>query len=245
MNTKDYWELSEEERATLTQEQVERYADYELMAKGVLRASTLELEAVPEVPDPSITFFRINRDSWHKLDIAFRSSEAAMAFLALGPVMVETNYHGGRTAIESAKAFGNDATVSAQKLRSEEESSAVLTTVKRAAEISASNDKRREEHDKAVRAQEEALVGIWNDWRRCRERDANMRRIVKIYEEYVATAGDATVAAKFLLKAFPRDQIEEASQWTGQAIGLPEVATDETPKKAPSPLAGQLDDVAV
>jgi hypothetical protein len=244
MNTKDYWELSEEERAALTQEQVDRFAEYELMAKGVLRTSTLELEAVPEVPEPSLTFYRIKRDSWHQLDFAFRSSEAAMAFLALDPVLVETNYYGGRTAIESAKAFGTDATVSAQKLRSEEESSAVLTTVKRAAEISASNNKRREEHDKAVRAQEEALVDMWTDWRRCRDRDAAMRRIVKTYDEYVATAGDASVAAKFLLKAFARDQIEEASQWTGQAIELPAVATDETPKKAPALKAETQDDVA-
>jgi len=244
MNTKDYWELPEEERAALTQEQVDRFAEYELMAKGVLRTSTLELEAVPEVPEPSLSFYRVSRDTWHKLDIAFRSSEDAMKFLALDPVIVETNYHGGRTPIESAKAFGKDATVSAQKLRSEEESSAVLTTVKRAAEISASNDKRREEHDKAVRAQEEALVDMWTDWRRCRDRDAAMRRIVKTYDEYVATAGDGAIAAKFLLKAFPRDQIEEASQWTGRAIGLPDASKDETPKKASALKAETQDDVA-
>lgn len=229
--SKDYWDLSEEDRAALTQEQVDRYADYELMAKGVLRVSTLELEPVPEVPEPTHTFYRISRDAWHKLDIAFRSAEDAAKFLALDPVLVESNYYGGRTSVESAKALGKDATISAHKLRSEEESSAVLTTVKRAAEITASNDKRREEHEKAVRAQESALVDMWTDWRKCRDRGAYLKRIVKTYDEYCETAGNAVTAAKFLLKAFVREEIEAASKWCSVEIALPPIATDETPTR--------------
>lgn len=242
MNTKDYWELSEKGRAMLTQEEVDRFADYELMQKGVLRAQPLELEPEPEVPAPTQQFFRVKRDSWHELDIAFRSAEDAQAFLRLRPVYIERAYC-GHVNVESAKPLGGDVEVTAQLLRSSDESNAMMVTLKRAGEIKASNAKRREEHEKAQRAQEEALVDMWSDWRQCRAKLARIDKVVATFDEYRKIADDIDLAGKFLLKAFPRDEIVEAASWHGFAIPLPEAAADETPKKAPA-LAEQQDDVA-
>ena len=52
MTKRDYWSLSEKERANLTREQVEGSADFELMSLGVLAVPPLVLEEEPDVTLP-------------------------------------------------------------------------------------------------------------------------------------------------------------------------------------------------
>lgn len=88
--------------------------------------------------------------------------------------------------------------------------------MKRALAVRAANKKGLEEHENALKKQQEALADMWNDWHDCSRKSRSMREVADTLESYRATAdGDLTVAFRFLRKAFSDERITDALEWFG------------------------------
>lgn len=224
---KTYWNLEEKERAALTREEVEKFLDAELMTKGVLKVLALRLDPEPEIVEPAATtYYQVG-------SVAFSTAKAAEDFIKLAPISIDTKYIGGgwRTSVSVASPIVGSPTE--LRVVSPSEYADRRNDLEKRETIRVSNEKAREEHAKASKAQDSVLSGVWEDWARCREVDAGHRRVVSTFREYVAVAGDELTAAKFLAKAFTVAQIAEAAKWCGVAI-LIDAEFDEV-KPAPAP----------
>ncbi len=213
---KTYWDLSEQERADLAADDVQRYVDAELMLKGVLKVIPLALEPVPKVPEPTTKAFVVRfAGKYGRADsgVAFATLEAAQAFVALRPLTLGSEYLDS-TSVQYTVAVG-DAEIAEVPIFTEEAKNAVRNELKKAAAIAATNSKRTEEYGNAVREQEKALSGLWEDWTRCREENARLRAVADTFADYTRTAGDEATASKFLAKVYPAEIIAEAAQRFG------------------------------
>lgn len=218
---KTYWDLSDQERAVLTSEDVQRYLDAELMLKGVLKVKPLMLDQVPSVPEPSTRAFVVRfggRYGRTDAGVAFATLEAAKAFIALKPMSLGNDYLESTSVGYTVEV--SDPEIAELPIFTEEAKNIVKAELKKAAAIKASNDRRREEHEKAVREQEKALEGLWEDWARCREEDAKLRAVADTFQDYKRTAGDDSVAAAFLAKVYPATLITEAAERFGFPVPI-------------------------
>lgn len=209
---KTYWDLSERDRAELTREDVERYADVELMTKGVLRVEAPKLEPVPQAPEPDLEIFTVTAAGHAKIDIAFATTEQARAFVDLKPMRRDSHYVNGSWIyyVEPETEW---------KIGAERECSKGLADLRRdefrqAHEVKARNEKASDAYQKALTAQQEALSDMWSDWHRQQGKAHNLKRVVDTLESYTLTAsGDRSVAFRFLRKAFDDETILEAVEW--------------------------------
>lgn len=214
---KTYWDLSETERAALSQEDVLRYVDAELMLKGVLKVKPLALEEEPAMPDEDARVYVVRSKSQYgksEMGVAFGSIEAANAFIAMKPLRLESAWLGQESV--SFVAPGADFEIAEISVYSEALKNSAHADMKRASTIRQANEKLRQEHAAALRAQEEALGGMWEDWTACRAAEAKLRAVADTFEDYRRTAdGDSSVASAFLAKVYPADLINEAAQRFG------------------------------
>lgn len=207
-----YWDLEEKERAALTSEDVEKYLAAELMSKGVLQVQPLQLVEVVPVEPPASTFFEVRRSSYDSMRVLFRTAEQAKQFLQLEPLMLDHVWLGSETV-----CFVDDRAslpeIVALNYRSRAEHEALKERLTKASAGEVENRRRSDEHAKAVKAQDDALKGLWDDWYACQARAARMKRIRDTFDEYKRIAEDSRVAARFLRKAFRDDDIHEAAVW--------------------------------
>lgn len=223
-----YWDNDEKERAALSETDVERFIDAELMLKGVLRVKPPELDPEPAIKEPpTTTFYRVSGS-----DMLFTTSEAAEAARIAKPLHLDSKYLNGRWQdsvkvampltgeVETVQAMTNDTFIAAE------------ADLGRAAAAKSSNRDKREAYEKAAKEQSKALEGLWDDWHRCRNLARQHQNVIETLDAYTRTAGgDETIAARFLGKVFSVEQIKDAAEWFGRKI-----QTDFTePKPAPGP----------
>ncbi len=226
---KTYWDLSERERAALDTSDVERFVDAELMTKGVLKVPPLVLE--PEPPEPTLAkrlFYRIGQ-------LAFETEAQAVEFLKLSPRKVATTYLGGdyRHSLDYVEA-PKDTAIELCQMAHEDDVKVARSALERLGTVRKENTARSEEHAKLSREQETTLEDMRDDWRSCRAKDRQNRKVVETFEQYRSLAdGDAKVAARFLLKPFTREQIAEAAEWCGVSIPLP-IIDEQFPEVPPA-----------
>ena len=227
---KTYWDLEEAERSALTREEVERFLDAELMTKGVLKVAPLVLDEEPEIIEPTAeTFYQVG-------PVAFASAEAAEAFARLAPVLIETKYLGGGYTDHLSVAARLERGATEKRLVPEHLFLSAKGDLDRRAAVRNSNKKKLAEHESATREQDKVLAGVWEDWYRCRNVAEAHRRVVATFRDYVNTAGDELTAARFLVKVFTFEQIDEARKWLGADI--PDVIADgEFEEAQPAPAA--------
>lgn len=248
MTQRDYWELEPKERAALSREQVEGFAQYELMRLGVLAVPPLVLEPEPDVslPErksyfrpttPDVRYGGNQRDQW---GIAFETQEQTEAFLALKPIRIRGHYL-GHESIESAAPWPADG--GQFQIVQLAEEAAVLArseSYRQLSIIRERNTKARREHEEAGRKSREALSEMWDDWQRQTSHGTRLQRIVTTWNEYRRLAPDAQTARRFLAKVFGSPEVEEASEWFG--VEIP-VLDAEFAEAAPAPAAPvQADD---
>ncbi len=214
-----YWDLSEQERAALTEEDMQRFIDAELMTKGVLKVKPLELEPVPTMPPPDAKVFAVRVKQSHgygkDLGVAFTTLDAANKFVELRPMRIDHDWLGSGSGSIEFVAPPTDYEVAEVPIFSESMKDAMRAELKRAAVIRDANERRRTEHATAMRTQEEALRDMWSDWTACREAEAKLRAVAETFADYARTAGDEAVAARFLAKVYPQDLIHEAAERFG------------------------------
>ncbi len=218
MNMITYWDLEPKTRAALSEADVQRYLDVELMLKGVLKVEPLELDPLPELPE-------IAKSNWFKVDgfsLVFETADEALRFSQLRPRTTDTKYVGdywrSSAKIEYLKAEQKPGEVVPVLLATEDEIARHSSALDKRSAAEKSNNEKRDAHAKAMKLTNEALKGLWDDWHERRAEAARHRKVVETFESYVKTAGDREVAAKFLLKVFTPEQVGEASEWMGVAI---------------------------
>lgn len=221
---KTYWDLSEPERAKLTYEQVSRYADAELMTKGVLMPQPPKItheEAPVVTPRAFYTLSAPCRYGSDKaIDVVFETRDAAEANLRHA-FDVEHDYE-----IDAFVARRTRPTIREVLAITEEDATAHRSALEARKAAKGANDKERERFAAESKRAQQALAGMWEDWNECVLRDRELRRIAETFEVYTTTAeGDRTVALKFLQKTFTGAEIEAAGQW----CDVPELARVNAP----------------
>lgn len=213
---KTYWDLEENERAALTEAEVEAFTAAELMTKGVLRVAvpTYDEEPVEATPEPTMYYRLQDRNDRSATDIAFATAEQAEAFRALSPVLISRKYLGGdyRDGIDHASPI-SDWEIDTCHAVPAAAFAAAQSAIERLTAVRSSNRTRREEYDRGLKTQNEALEGLWADWLRCRALASRMQKIVDTFREYEEIAGDSETAGRFLQKVFGDEDIQEASKW--------------------------------
>lgn len=206
-----YWDLTERERSELTSEQVQAMMTVELMEKGVVKIERPELIPVEEIEPPELTLY-VPKSGYRDCQFGFKTSEEAMAFMAAS-VSLDYEYVGGETKHRLAK---NQADVSAVPVQVY--SSTQLELRKSAIEKNkaavAENQRRLQEYNAAVKAEDEATKGVWEDWHAQIAAAARHDQVVKVFRDYTETCdGSEPMAFRFLNKAFDADEIKNAFAW--------------------------------
>lgn len=242
MSFATYWDLEPKTRAALSESDVQRYLDAELMLKGVLKVDPPIYDDAPELPE-------IAKTTWYKVagfELVFATGEQALAFAALNPRTHSSKYIGNywqsREKIEHLNAESTPGEVTPILLATEAEVGRHKAAIEKRGAVCDANRKKSDDYEKAVKLQNDALSGLWQDWHERRAEAAQHRKVVDTYAAYVQTAGDHDVAAKFLMKVFSVEQIKDASEWMGVTIKTtfedgPEPGPSHPDAPAPAPAA--------
>jgi hypothetical protein len=212
---KTYWDLSERQRSELSEADVERYVDAELMTKGVLRPEPLELVEEPELPVPAIELHSLGSSYGNRL--AFRNPEDA-AHVARLAVVTSHEYINHQNYEYLSEAESDQPNVKIERVYSKAQLADCRTLMERASAARNENRRRKEAHEAGAKAVKDALEGLWADWYRCGSKKREMDRVLATFEEYKRIAEDEIVARRFLRKAFDPNVIDEASEWHGMQL---------------------------
>lgn len=233
-NLSTYWDLEPKTRAALSESDVQRYVDAELMLKGVLKVEPLLTDPEPDMPVlAKTTHFKLQG-----FDAVFATHEQAQQFAALKPQSSDCRYIGGGYS-ESVKylkrADDGDRQIVPIDLADADDVANAKAELERVAAIRQANEKKRQDHSKALKLQNDALEGLWADWHERRAEAARHRKLIDTYEAYCKTAdGDTIVAARFLQKVFSVEQIKAAADWYATTLQTEFPVEDGIPDPGPS-----------
>lgn len=208
-----YWDLTEDERGRLSEEDVSRYVDAELMVKGVLKVKPLVLDPEPGEPEPRAMVYIVRTKGKHyghtDLDVAFLDEGSARSFLSLSPLAITREYVAGECVAVSAPLAEPE--IAAVAMYEANEVVVIRADLERAGSIRLANAKRQQDFDVAEKSQREALQGLWENWRECRARVAKIHDVAAVFAEYLRMSdGSEVVARAFLAKVYDADLIESA-----------------------------------
>lgn len=208
-----YWDLSEKERAALTQEQVDHYIDVDLMEKGVVKP--LEPKYLDETAPTVRTIKKfVLKLGYSSVDgIAFETADDAQNAIAycLG---VSTDYFAG----QSWKYISSDPiSIEQTELYYKHEVNDARKEFERASRNKAENDKIRKEYQSALDAISNASEDLIDDWHKCQQLEYRYSQIMDLRKRYIEMSdGNVEIVEKFLAKAYLDDEIEKAKAWFEQ-----------------------------
>ena len=241
MNLTTFWDLDDKARAALTEADVTRYLDAELMTRGVLRVVAPEFEAVPPDPElPKRTYYQCG-------GLLFDTVEQAAALANARPLKQGTRYLGGRYSYSNQVNYAEpaDLEITAVNITTAEAVTLASSVLDRRGAVMQANEAKREAFEKASKEQDKVLAGVWDDWHRCRARAARLRQVVDTFEAYVRTAnGDRAMASAFLTKVFDDETIQDAREWHGADIPFGAAAMPAGPSHPVAVVPAAADDIA-
>lgn len=205
----------------MTSEDVEAAIRRELMEQGVVAPEPARLKELSEVEVQSAPFYVVSmkpQDATYcdeDFDAVFETIEEAQAFVDLKPRKTDYNYSIGSKYPYTKKAVGYTIRPVSFYARSD-----VLGRVRdilvRNKEIEKSNTEEAERYEREMKAVGEISKPIWADYYDCKNKSADLLRIVRVYKQYLEDAeNNAFIAMNFLGRAFTTDQIDEAREWHG------------------------------
>ncbi len=199
MNT--YWDYSDKERANLTEDEVRSLLDVELMIKGIKKVVVPILKQIEGV--------KLDHEIWFRVDdIYFKTIEQAQTFINLEPYNTAYEYTCGydyRYAKPLSKIITQENLYSHQQLLNMKE---ILSENKQAQE---ENDRMTTKYEKDIAEQNRILDTVWEDWWRCKNRQAELQKILNTKSEYLKmTEGNEELAMSFLKKIYTEEDINEA-----------------------------------
>lgn len=202
-----YWDVPENERHALTEDQIAQFCKVELAEAGYVypKPPNVMLENPPKVP--TSTFYRPQIDQFNRLDIAFSTMEGAAAFLKLSPVEVTRDY---RTDTSYSKPVAG-MSIEPVELPTEQQLDAVKQGLAEAKQNKDANAKARKEFDTDVIRCDDLVKGVRSDYRDRVSHEFDLQCVRDTYEEFLKIAnGEALIATRFLLKQHDRGRVVEA-----------------------------------
>ena len=213
-----YWDLTQQERASLTREQVEAFVSVELMEKGVANVKPPRLAEVPEVSLATTTYYSVSFDGDYSSDMCeyvFKTPEQAHAFVGLEPFKKDSDWQHDRREYAKPRLNGRVGTI---ELPSEADVLTVASKLAQVKQIKEANEKASKDYQSARKAIDEALAGLWEDWHEQTAMASRCREIEATREEYTKMCdGNVDLADEFLRKVYAEERIEEAAKWAGEA----------------------------
>lgn len=224
-----YWDLTEQERAKLTSEQIDALLVVELMEKGVVRVEKPELQPVEEVKPKTERFYGIQVDGEYsspdQLDICFQSIETAEQFSRMAIMRIKAPY----PSYTKHVAYVSGLTIVPLDLPSAAEVVNVKAELEKAAAAKKANADAMTKYNADSKAVDDAVKGVWDDWQACRGKARDAGKVKTTLAEYLGLCdGNRETAEKFLAKAFDEDRIAEAKEWFGSEWNIQDMA-DELP----------------
>ena len=217
-----YWDLSKKDRADLTEEEMERYQKIELMERGLKQPTEPTYEPEIKEPEPEkVRIYKIKASEYRDINIAFMTEQDAINALDSGACEIEEGY-GDPCAHLSPFINPEIVSIDVATARSYESHK---TQLKEAMRIKDANEELRKEYEKECDDIRKALIGIQSDWYKQQAKKIHLMGIVAKFVEFVAIAGDPSIAAKFLRKSHSKEDIAEANEWL--AAEIPESGGDE------------------
>jgi len=205
-----YWNLTDRERAALLPEQIEHYLAVERMRAGAVRP--LEPTTAEPGPEPVIDkeeFWAVKL-GYTTLALFELASEAAQV-VDMGPLVEESRYSG--VGVEHARRGA--LTVERVELPSERTAKVHAVEVKEWRAAKEAHEKAWKTFGEELEAYEKVGRELLDDLARVAELDALYRKIMRTWDEYLATAGgDERVAWQFLCKAYHEADALVAFSWT-------------------------------
>jgi hypothetical protein len=229
-----YWDLTEKERATLTDTEVTAFEALELMARGIAKPVPLETLLDPDpLPLDQVTVYRIKHSGYDQLDAAFDSAQAAQEFIAGDPWVVATHWLGGDNVASVCRLSRMSPTIEPATLALHQSIEAHEESIKKVNQIKGAHTKLRSDYKAAAERVARALDGMWSDWRECNAKAARMQHIASTFAEYQQMAGDDDIARAFMRKAFDAETLTEAQEWTGATYMPPDGVIAPEPPPVP------------
>ena len=231
---KRYWDYTEKERAEMTMEHVEALLSAELMAAGVVRVECPEMLPTEMPVIPGKTYYAVKSGYSTVRGIGFRNADEAAEAVKL-MVPLDSDYIGGsdfcRESDRSDKISIEPIIV---HLRSDIAN--YRSAVEKAAANKTANEAATNKYIEESKAVEGVLSGVWEDYRNCQRKLAELNKVIATFDEYVGICdGDDQKALVFLAKAFPSPRITEAMSWAGREMPCTDTGEDWQPCSKPAP----------
>lgn len=202
-----YWDVSERERHSLTEEDLAQFCKVELAEVGYVYPKPPKVMSEDAPTIETTTFYEPQIDRYNRLGIAFVTMEEAAAFLKLRAVEVADDY---RTDTRHSKPIVG-MSIQSVELPSETQLDAVKQALAEAKGNKEANRKAREEFDKAVRTCDNLVENVREDFRNRVIHEERLQRVRDTFSEFLEIAeGDPVIATRFLLKQQDRDFAIEA-----------------------------------
>jgi hypothetical protein len=219
-----YWARDEQERATLTREQVEAFLAVELMEKGVTTVEPPALHEIEEIAVETTEYFEVqykgDYSSHDTTSFVFATTEQAKMFIDAAPLKKDSDWRANdqnfaRPCLEMA--------IMPVELPTHQAVLNNKSALEKLKELKEANKTASEAYHKQCEAVSEAVAGVWEDWRECIDKAVQHQQVQSTLAEYRELCkGDNGMAMGFLLKAYDKEVIRAASVW----LGLNDEATD-------------------
>ena len=193
----------------MTEEQVCKLLDTELMTKGVAKVAAPVLPELELLEVPKQVFYAVG-------PCLFERVEDAEACRKLSPMEEVQDYsfgYGGEGKYPRRIESGIVHLMLPLHETLIERKAAILRNKEKGAVIS----KLQSQFEKDAKAMDDTLKGVWGDWYERREAARGHMAILDTFAEYTKLAdGDQTIAMQFLLKLHTAEQIAAAREWFGE-----------------------------
>lgn len=225
---KDWDELSREERANLTKEQVEAYIRVFAMEDGVVLGVEFE-DLIENTEEPQLDTelkFQVSCAEQTFTGFLFNSEVQAKAFIALVPLTRRREYIGdGYGCVVEHTQVPTEMKVEPVSVSTEKSVAMHREALEKSAAIVEQNKKNRERRDEFHRHFSRVSSPIWREWSDDKDYLTKLENIRACYEEYKSLAKDEASAITCINKAFPDMEILNDALGKGWNV-LPGIAEE-------------------
>jgi len=210
MNPLNYWDHEPRARALMTREDVQKFIDFELMSKGVLKIEAPTLQEIVPVEIKTETFYKVQNGYYDV--ICFRTLEEANTFLTLHPFKSDYSYEAGSRLYYASPQ--TDLTIQPVSLATKADYMNALAQMKANQATETANAQLEKEFQESAKAMEDVTNGLFEDWHEQQATERRAQKIPETWNRYLAMSKhDPEIATQFLLKLFTAEDIQAAAGW--------------------------------
>lgn len=204
------FDLADREIASLSEDDVKRYCDIQLMTDGVVQpVKPKDPGALVSPRLPPKTYWGIEF-KWRDI-IVFEDPESAKTFLALNPSRITYDHNIGD---EYKYAEPIEQSIQNIQLYNYDDMMAVKNKLVQWKADKTVFEQESKVYSEAIKQITETTAPVWKKWHECRRKLSHYQTIIRSLNEYLSLCnGDRDIAMNFLKKAFTEEEIATAFEW--------------------------------